>query len=169
MNRRGYLAALASAGVVGTGLAIHRWNSDPVGVDSVTIETLDAPGSDAGTIQIPLLDQPTVVDCFATWCSTCRAMMPRLGQVHEQYDDVEFVSVSVEPIGLSVHRHDIVEWWKQHDGRWTVGIDQNLEFTGSFDITTVPTTLVFDDTQRVVARETGMKSVETMSTWLSGT
>lgn len=40
--------------------------------------------------------QPTVVEFYADWCQTCRAIAPTLAQFHQQYPEVNFVMINVD-------------------------------------------------------------------------
>jgi len=61
--------------------------------------------------------------------------------------------VTSEPVGLSVTRADVREWWRTHDGAWTVGLDDGTALARRYDATSVPTTLVLAD--GVAWRHTG--------------
>jgi len=81
MRRREVLAGLGSVGVVaGAGavaaFGVPSFDDDSDGSSGLVgrqhepyeIETVDAPGSEAGTVTVPAPDQPTFIDFFATWC-----------------------------------------------------------------------------------------------------
>ena len=175
MNRREFVAAAASVGVLGTGAAVAtdridlREPSDTATVEPIEIETLDGPGSTAGSMAVPEHGRVTLVSVFATWCRICEDSMPALGQVYDGYgDDVRFLSVSNEAIGGTVTRDDIVDWWERHDGRWPVGVDTDLALTAEFDVGTVPTTLVLGADNEVAWRSTGEKTVEQLQSGIDG-
>ncbi|MDJ1432878.1 TlpA disulfide reductase family protein [Halostagnicola sp. A-GB9-2] len=166
MNRRDVLAGLGSVGVLGTSAVVYsRFQADG-DVDPVTVETLEAPGSEAGETTVPEAGRVTFLEVFATWCSTCRGMMSTLQEVHERTDDVHFLSVSNEPLGATVDRTDVVEWWRAHDGSWTVGVDADLVLTSELDVRAVPATFVFDEQNRIVNADTGTKSADTLLEWI---
>ena len=174
MNRREFVAAAASVGVLGGGAAIatDRVNvgEQPGAAEStqVEIETLDAPGSTAGSITIPD-GRVTLLSVFATWCRICAESMPALGQVYDEYGaDVRFLSVSNEAIGGTVTREDVADWWSRNDGRWSVGVDTELDLTAEFDVSTVPTTLLLDADNEVAWRSTGEKTVEELQSGIDG-
>lgn len=167
MRRRDVLGGLGSLAVLGGGGALytHR-RSDGTGVDPVTIETIAAPGSEAGRAAVPQPGTVTFLEVFATWCSTCRGMMPTLRTVHDRADVGQFVSVSNEPIGTVTTRADVGTWWRDHGGQWPVGVDTDLDLTAALDVRTVPTSFVFDEDNRIRHAETGQKSTETLLDWL---
>lgn len=75
--------------------------------------------------------QPVLVDVWAPWCAPCRAVGPAIDEIAEQYD-----------------------------GRVKVGklnLDENPETPQSYDVSSIPTVLVFRDGQ-VVERLVGVQS-----------
>jgi thiol-disulfide isomerase/thioredoxin len=163
VRRRDLIIGVASLGVVGAGGAFtaanRRFGED--GVTPVVIETLDAPGSNSGTMEIPELGSVTVVDFFATSCRTCREMMGPLGEVHDAVDEqVQFVSITIEPVGHVITRKDVSDWWRSHNGAWTVGLDNDFQLMDTFEVTTTPTTIVLDEENFVTYSETGRKATE---------
>ncbi|XVH33637.1 TlpA family protein disulfide reductase (plasmid) [Haloferacaceae archaeon DSL9] len=169
MKRREALAGLAGLGVVGGGAAVASTDlSDSDETDPVTLETIDAPGSGNGAVSIPQTQGVLLVECFTTWCSICPRLTASLVELHERLSDrVSFVSVTNEPIGRVTTREDVAEWWAAHDGAWTVAIDAELAFTERFDVTTIPTTMIFDGSE-LAWREAGDKTAEELRDVLAG-
>jgi len=146
MERRtaiGVLAGALTLGVGGWALGTH-----PTGFDEdehVTVETLEAPGSTADTWELPS-DRPLVLTFFATWCGSCSRQMGTLTDAERRVgDEVPFLSVTSELVGRSVSRDDVVEWWRDHDGAWTVGLDDGGELAERFDVAGLPTVAVVDE------------------------
>lgn len=170
MKRRELLAGLGSLTALGAGAAVYTTRpSGENGREPIPVETLAAPGSEAGETRIPERGRVTFLDVFATWCTICQGMMPTLREVHDQVEDVQFVSVSNEAVGTVTERDDISEWWREHDGNWTVGVDTDLTLTAELDIRTVPASFVFDEENRLVHTETGRKTTETLVDWIEST
>jgi len=125
----------------------------------VTIETLDAPGGEAGDRAVPVPETVTVLELFATWCTTCADYMETLRRVDREVD-AAMISVTNEPVGVSVDREEVVDWWREHDGAWTVGLDEEMTLTTELDATSVPYTVVFDREGRITYANAGTTSAE---------
>lgn len=151
MKRRQVLAALAGLGLTGGSVwAVQKGLPSDSSTLPITVETIDAQGSEAGRIKVPVRDDPTVVDLFATWCLPCKEQMEVLSSVHPEYDDsVEFVSVTNERVGGSLTKDDIREWWRDHGGRWTVGLDPKSSLMSAFGADSLPYLVVVDSSGEV--------------------
>lgn len=174
MRRRDVLAGLGSAGVVVGGGAIAVLglpstdslldeDSDDVESDPLEIETIDAPGSEAGTIQVPDPDRATFLDLFGTWCTPCIEQMPALAEANERIgDEVLFCSVTNESVGPNgaITEAELVEWWDEHDGNWTVGVDPSAEITARYLEGGFPTAVAIDASGRVQWAESGIKTAD---------
>jgi thiol-disulfide isomerase/thioredoxin len=123
MNRRQVVAGAGGLALTG-GAAWLAFGRESTSDFAVTVDTLNAPGSEAGTQRLPVPGTVTLLDLFATWCAPCKAQMRSLRPVHDAYaDDVAFVSVTNEQFGGGLTRADVAGWWEQHDGNWTLGHD----------------------------------------------
>ncbi len=167
MRRRDLLVGAGSLAALGGGAAVafDLVGSNEEAIEPIELETLDAPGSEAGTATVPELGRVTFVEIFATWCGICQDMMPDLAATHAAVgDDVQFLSVTNEPLGNTVTREDVAEWWERYDGAWTVAADPELELTRALDSSGVPYKFVLDERNRVVWRNQGRSNAEEMET-----
>lgn len=172
LGRRALLASAATAGVgvlagCSTGLGSQGASEEPGGtddgLDSVTIATLDARGSEVGEITIPADGSVTLVDLFATWCGPCVAQLERLAEVRAAVDgDVRFVSVTNEALGGELTRSDLVDWWNEHGGEWTLAHDAEGELFFQLDATGIPFTGVIDASGRLTWSHQGVTDSETV-------
>ncbi|RQG93801.1 TlpA family protein disulfide reductase [Natrarchaeobius chitinivorans] len=171
MRRREIIAGIGSAGVVvGAGaLAVVGVPSgdDLFGTDReydpLEIETVDAPGSEAGEVLVPPGDRVAFVDIFGTWCPPCIEQMPALAEANERVsDDVLFLSVTNESVGENgaITEDELVEWWNDHDGNWTLGLDPTAELTERYLAGGYPTAVVIDASGRVHWSDDGVKTAD---------
>jgi thiol-disulfide isomerase/thioredoxin len=141
MKRRQLLLGLAGVTLTGGSAWVATQGLSAGSGLPVQIETMDALGSDHGSIHVPVEDTVTVIDLFATWCTPCKAQMDVLAPIHATYADnahVSFVSVTNERIGGTLSRADIREWWRQNDGHWTLGLDPDSSLMGVLKASGLP-------------------------------
>jgi thiol-disulfide isomerase/thioredoxin len=165
VNRRQILAGLGGVGVVGGGWAVSSgWTADDGAGDDTptaefTVETIDAPGSTAGSLAVPG-DRPTLVDFLSVGCEVCSDSMPAIAEFQETHrESLRFVSLSTDPVGFSVEQSSLRDWWADHDGAWPLGVDSQLSVANQLDVTSVPTAVVIDTEGRIRGRTSGRKSV----------
>jgi thiol-disulfide isomerase/thioredoxin len=127
---------------------------------SVTVDTLSAQGSSAGTQRLPVPGTVTLLDLFATWCLPCEAQMESLRAVHDDLgDEVAFVSVTNERFSDdSLTAEDVADWWHEHDGDWTVGHDPASVVHGQVGASGLPYLVLTDATGRIVWTHRGVAS-----------
>jgi thiol-disulfide isomerase/thioredoxin len=167
MRRREALAGLGALGVFGAGAAVTLGGVDLSGseaeIEPVDLQRFDAPGSSPGTETVPEPGRVTYLTMFATWCSTCKAKMDPLGEAAQQAPgDVQFISVTNEPIGETIQPQDVVDWWHEYDGNWPVAHDSDLELTQQLDAAGVPYSVVVDADNSVTWSELGYSDAETI-------
>ncbi|WP_049936105.1 TlpA family protein disulfide reductase [Haloplanus natans] len=175
LGRRHLLAGLVgtglvSAGVVGSGVVdvgVSSGGAKGAGDDTdrlpIDVTTLDAVGSTAGIAAVPVPETPTVIDCFATWCGPCVEQMDALGTVYDRYGDrAAFVSVTNERFGGGLGPDDVRAWWRDHDGRWTLGHDPEGDLLAALGATGLPYLAVTDGAGSIVWTHGGVASVETL-------
>lgn len=151
----GAVATDAFDGVIGGGEDVETYDDDPI-----TVETIDVPGSEAGTMAVPQPGQVMVLEFFLTSCSHCERKLPTLRETRaELEDDVQFLAVSNDP-DETFEEEALVEWWDDHGGEWPVAHDPTLALGQRYDAVSVPVTVVLDERGTPHLTEAGDASVD---------
>jgi thiol-disulfide isomerase/thioredoxin len=132
-------------------------------IDPVTLEVVDPENGAVSEQAIPDAGRPTFVDFFATWCAPCEDQMPVLAEVYAGLDaDVQFVSVTPEPVGRTLSKGELLEWWDDHDGAWAIGLDRRAELNERFGVTGYPTAVAVDAEGNHRFTHRGIASADTL-------
>lgn len=165
MHRRDLLVASGSVAVLAGGgwIAMGGPNRGSRRVEPVTIETVDARGSTAGTMQVPRSGTITVLDLFSTFCTSCAKQLESLQKAFTATSgDVQFVSVTNQSLDDSFTRRDLARWWRDNGGSWPVGVDPDGRFLRRLKANAVPYTAVFGADQRVTWGAGGVTDPDTI-------
>lgn len=160
MKRREYLqvgggvvSAVALAGCTGL-----TEGSDATATPSDNeLVTFDVGGSPGGPVPVLPDGEPALLDFWATWCAPCKPQMTELRTVHEQFPDLHLLSITNEGDDAAVR-----DFWQEYKGTWAVAADPELRTNQRFDVTRIPTLLVFDATGAVSWRHVGLAAAETV-------
>ena len=81
------------------------------------------------------------VNFWATWCPPCRAEMPEIEAIYQEYKDKDVVVIGVDIL----ESEDVVRQFVEQGGySWTFVLDTTGEVTASYNITAIPTSLFID-------------------------
>lgn len=160
MRRRDLLAGAASAGVVGLGAWSVASGSVGGGHEPVTLEAIEAPGSEAGEVRVPEPGRVSFLDFFGTWCGPCETQMPALAEAHDRVSGVQFLSITSEPVGSTLAPEEVAAWWADHGGAWTVAHDADHRLTERHDVTRLPTAVVLDAENGVTWSHVGLAGAD---------
>jgi thiol-disulfide isomerase/thioredoxin len=83
----------------------------PVGTKAPAVAINDLKGRplDLGTV---LGTKPVLIEFWATWCTSCQAMMPRLAAMRAEFGDaVEFIGINVT---ISETREGVAAYVREH-------------------------------------------------------
>jgi len=97
--------------------------------------------------------KPIVLNFWATWCPGCRAELPQLRELSEQFkDEIHFLSVSNEP-------YEIIKKSGEFDKNDFIYFTQNYPIQLNF--TVYPTTFIIDSDFNVVMTIEGTTKLNT--------
>lgn len=129
--------------------------------DPVELETVEATGSEDGSITVPESGRVTFVDFFATWCAPCEKQMPSLAEAADRVpDEVRFLSVTNELVGRMLSEDELRAWWDDHGGDWLLGVDPTAQLNIRYGVSGFPTAVVIDADNRVRWSHEGLASTD---------
>lgn len=92
---------------------------------------------------------PKVINLFASWCAPCIKELPELELLNDH--------VPVYGIAFRDNPEDLREWLEKHGNPYKeIGIDKGLTFAWDLGISSVPTTLLLDASQKIVYIHQGL-------------
>ncbi|MDQ2049178.1 TlpA disulfide reductase family protein [Natronolimnohabitans sp. A-GB9] len=178
MNRREIVAGVGSVGVPAGAGGLFRYGPPSVGTDEpspddgteddesgpITVETINARGSEAGSVTVPDGETVTVATFFVTGCGNCQAQIPRLATAREQLRDecgdaVRFLAVTYQE-RHQLPESDLRDWWATHDGNGLVGYDSGL--AGAYGVVGYPVTVALFPDGEKRWRDLGVLEAETI-------
>ena len=156
MRRREIVAGLGSVGTIAGAGGLLLGGVPSFGADSgsdagddgpLTVDTIDARGSEAGTLTVPNGDV-MVLEFFVTGCGNCQAQMPKVAAAHSQLapahgDAVTFLGVTFQS-PENKPPAELRDWWRAHGGNWPVGYDPLGDVAVNYGHSSYPTTVVLD-------------------------
>ncbi len=81
------------------------------------------------------------VNFWATWCPPCRAEMPEIEAIYQEYKDKDVVVIGVDIL----EPEDVVrQYMQQGDYSWTFVLDTSGEVAGNYRIVAIPTSFFID-------------------------
>lgn len=105
-------------------------------------------------------DKIVVLEFFATWCSYCSELRPKLAQIYSKYKkDIEIIAVSYNEKPEKIKKY--LEAYPEVS--WSVYIDETGRGMQKYGVKGIPAIFVIDPAERRVRYIGANDSVETMS------
>jgi thiol-disulfide isomerase/thioredoxin len=106
-------------------------------------------GKKISVLELAAKNSYTLIDCWASWCSPCRAEVPALKEIYAAYK-----SKGLGIVGVSSDK-DIAKWKKaviEDATPWSHVVEsEKSEFIRTFDLRGIPAYMLIDDKGRLVA------------------
>lgn len=121
------------------------------------VRTVDAPGSEGGTMSVPSDEGLVAVNFSRTNCPTSAGVLPYIGEARSDLTDtdVTFLTVVDGSSGPQPSPEELTDWWVEHDGDWPVGVDEDGRLFDYYDVRGVPVVAVIDAAGAVRWRDEG--------------
>lgn len=109
-----------------------------------------------------LLDRPSVLIFWTTWCPYCLRQTPVLVEAHRQWgEEIQFVGVNVaEDVSA------VTPYIAEHAIAYPVLLDSDGATAGAYAVQGYPTTYFLDANTRIVARHVGALTEEELNNYL---
>ena len=82
-----------------------------------------------------------LLDFFATWCGPCRAAIPHIKEIHDQFKGQKFVSISID---YRESKSKVKSFAEQYHMDWIVVIDPDGKVFEQYQVTGIPTFFILD-------------------------
>ena len=104
------------------------------------------------------------VNFWATWCPPCRAEMPEIEAVYQEYKDKGVVVIGVDIL----EPEDVVRQFVEQGGySWIFALDTSGEVAANYEITAIPTSFFIDREGIIQVVAIGAMTKRTMETKLA--
>ncbi|QFU83429.1 TlpA family protein disulfide reductase [Natronorubrum aibiense] len=112
------------------------------------IRTVDAPGSEAGTVRIPQQGRVMLINFTRMFCPTSQGFLADVGDavVRLRRRDIGILSVIDRSVGPQPSPEELADWWREHDGNWTIGMDKHGLLNDHYEISGFPVAIAIDGT-----------------------
>lgn len=164
VRRRAFVAGTASVAAIGgclddvTGRDDGSGDGDEDDVDDsppFEVRTVDAPGSEAGTLQVPTDGRVMLLNFTRLFCPTSEGLLSNVDEAQDSLEDATVVSVVDGSSGPQPTPAELADWWAEQDGNWTVGIDERGLLNDHYDVAGFPVLVAIDGDGEVHWREDG--------------
>ncbi|WP_254767911.1 TlpA family protein disulfide reductase [Salinilacihabitans rarus] len=121
------------------------------------VRTIDAPGSESGTVSLPEPGRFRLVNFARTRCPTSRATLSALAGARAAVDDADaaFLTITDPTRDPADSDERFAEWWTETDGGWPLGVDDGGVVNDHYGVGGFPTTMLLDGEGTIRWRRSG--------------
>ncbi len=94
--------------------------------------------------QVSLSDfrgEAVFLNFWATWCPPCRAEMPEIEALYQDYKDKDVVVIGID---IRETREEVLQYIQEGGYSWTFVLDTIGEVTTSYEVPAIPTSFFID-------------------------
>ncbi|MBD3170605.1 MAG: redoxin domain-containing protein [candidate division Zixibacteria bacterium] len=129
-------------------------SSSAISRDAYNFELKDLDGN---TVKLSdFAGKVVLLDFWATWCKPCRAAIPFLRDLHEQYGDKDFVLIGVNCDQRKTEKQ-IKDFMRQYEIEY-LNVLTNSKMMQKYGIYAMPTTVLISPEQKEVKRYVGIRA-----------
>lgn len=98
-----------------------------------------------------MLDKPTFINFWASWCPPCKEEMPYIQKAYEEYgDQVNFVMLNATQSRPSETIDQAKAYIEEEGYSFPIYFDQDFSNQITFSVTTLPSTIVLDQDGKIL-------------------
>ena len=117
-----------------------------------TIETIQG---DRVRSEDLLTKGPIFLDFWSTSCRPCLQKMPHVSEFADKYPEMSFFAISTDS---PRQRDGVIRHVRSNRFHFTTGIDASRDLQRIFNVTTIPRTIIINQSGEIVYDETGYNS-----------
>lgn len=137
-------------------------NNDLIQTEFPNTEVIDAEGN---TVQLhSLLDKPTIINVWASWCPPCREEMPYFqAQYDQHHEDINFIMLNATGSRPTETKEEADAFLAEFDYTFPIYYDPNFSNQFQLGVTSLPSTYIIEADGKA-SRIIGMVPESTLET-----
>lgn len=97
----------------------------------------------------------TIVNFWASWCPPCRAEIPEIARFYAAYKDKDIRLITVNMTSTEKSLEDVMDFIEEENADFPVLLDHKGEAAAYFNINSVPSTFVFNNSGEIIKQRSG--------------
>lgn len=103
--------------------------------------------------------KPLVLDFWASWCPTCRAEIPEVIELHNQYKD----KITIVGINLDHTLAEAQTYTRKHNIPYPNLYDEGNKVTGLYEIHGIPSLVIINAQGEIIKRNATLNDVKALA------